>query len=101
MLVTSEVVGNHRYSVPEFATWQTIVEQNDKVFAVATDGTNCIVSLAAKAAKVGGLYLTLKGVAVKPHGRRGREEGVHAGVRLAASGAYAGDAGVKKHLRKS
>ena len=66
VLVTSEVVGNHRYSVPEFATWQTIVEQNDKAFAVATDGTNCIVSLAAKAAKVGGLYLTLKGVAVKP-----------------------------------
>ena len=64
--VSSEVVGNHRYSVPEFATWQTIVEQNEKAFAVATDGTNCIVSLAAKAAKVGGLYLTLKGVAVKP-----------------------------------
>ena len=66
VLVTSEVVGNHRYSVPEFATWQTIVEQNEKAFAVATDGTNRIVSLAAKAAKVGGLYLTLKGVAVKP-----------------------------------
>lgn len=66
VLVTSEVVGNHRYSVPEFATWQTIVEQNDKAFAVATDGTNRILSLAAKAAKVGGLYLTLKGVAVKP-----------------------------------
>jgi uncharacterized small protein (DUF1192 family) len=66
VLVTSEVVGNHRYSVPEFATWQTIVEQNEKAFAVATDGSNRIVSLAAKAAKVGGLYLTLKGVAVKP-----------------------------------
>ena len=66
VLVTSEVVGNHRYSVPEFATWQTIVEQNDKAFAVATDGTNCIVSLAAKAAKVGGLYLALGSVAVKP-----------------------------------
>lgn len=66
VLVTSEVVGNHRYSVPEFATWQTIVEQNDKAFAVATDGSNRILSLAAKAAKVGGLYLTLKGVAVKP-----------------------------------
>ena len=66
VLVTSEVVGNHRYSVPEFATWQTIVEQNEKAFAVATDGSNRILSLAAKAAKVGGLYLTLKGVAVKP-----------------------------------
>ena len=66
VLVTSEVVGNHRYSVPEFATWQTIVEQNEKAFAVATDGSNRIVSLAAKAAKVGGLYLTLNGVAVKP-----------------------------------
>lgn len=66
VLVTSEVVDNHRYSVPEFATWQTIVEQNDKAFAVATDGSNRILSLAAKAAKVGGLYLTLKGVAVKP-----------------------------------
>ena len=66
VLVTSEVVGNHRYSVPEFATWQTIVEQNEKAFAVATDGSNRILSLTAKAAKVGGLYLTLKGVAVKP-----------------------------------
>ena len=66
VLVTSEVVGNHRYSVPEFATWQTIVEQNEKAFAVATDGSNRILSLAAKAAKVGGLYLTLGGVAVKP-----------------------------------
>ena len=55
----------HRYSVPEFATWQTIVEQNDKDFAVDAS-TNRIVSLKPKAAKVGGLYLTLGGVAVKP-----------------------------------
>jgi len=35
------------------------------------------------------------------HGRRGREEGVRAGVHHAAAGAHAGDVGVKKHLRKS
>ena len=64
-LVSSKVVGNHRYSVPEFATWQTIVEQNEKAFAIDAS-TNRIVSLAAKASKVGGLYLTLNGVAVKP-----------------------------------
>ena len=66
VLVDSKVVGNHRYSVPEFATWQTIVDQNEKAFAVATDGSNRIISLATKASKVGGLYLTLNGVAVKP-----------------------------------
>ena len=65
VLVDSKVVGNHRYSVPEFATWQTIVEQNEKVFAIDAS-TNRIVSLAPKASKVGGLYLTLGGVAVKP-----------------------------------
>ena len=65
VLVDSKVVGNHRYSVPEFASWQTIVEQNEKVFAIDAS-TNRIVSLAPKASKVGGLYLTLGGVAVKP-----------------------------------
>ena len=65
VLVDSKVVGNHRYSVPEYSTWQTIVEQNEKAFAIDAS-TNRIVSLAAKASKVGGLYLTLNGVAVKP-----------------------------------
>ena len=66
VLVKSDVVGNHRYSVPEFATWQTIVEANPKAFALATNGTNRILSALPKAAKVGGLYLALGGVAVKP-----------------------------------
>ena len=65
VLVKSEVVGNHRYSVPEYAKWADIVEANDKAFAVDAS-TNRIVSLAAKAKKVGGLYLALNGVAVKP-----------------------------------
>jgi hypothetical protein len=30
------VVGNHRYSVPEYAKWADIVEANDKAFAVTT-----------------------------------------------------------------
>lgn len=65
VLVTSTVVGNHRYSVPEFAKWADIVSANDKAFAVDAS-TNRIVSLAAKAKKVGGLFLALNGVAVKP-----------------------------------
>jgi len=43
------------------------------------------------------LILTAAGFQIRLNG----EEGVHAGVRLAAAGAYAGDARVKKHLRKS
>ena len=66
VLVSSEVVGNHRYAVPEFATWQTLVDANPKAFAVATNGTNRILSAAPKAAKVGGLYLALGTAAVKP-----------------------------------
>ena len=65
VLVKSEVVGNHRYSVPEYAKWADIVEANDKSFAVDAS-TNRIVSLAAKAKKVGGLFLALGGAAVKP-----------------------------------
>ena len=65
VLVKSEVVGNHRYSVPEFAKWADIVAANDKAFAI-DPSTDYIVSLAAKAKKVGGLYLSLGGVAVKP-----------------------------------
>ena len=65
VLVKSEVVGNHRYSVPEYAKWADIVSANDKAFAVDAS-TNRIVSLAAKAKKVGGLYLALGDVAVKP-----------------------------------
>lgn len=66
VLVKSDIVGNHRYAVPEFATWQTIVDANPKAFAVATNGTNRILSAMPKASKVGGLYLALNGVAVKP-----------------------------------
>ena len=65
VLVKSDIVGNHRYQVPEFSKWEDIVEANDKAFAV--DAANDrIVSLSAKAKKVGGLYLALAGVAVKP-----------------------------------
>lgn len=65
VLVRSEVVGNHRYSVPEFAKWSDIVAANDKSFAI-DPSTDYIVSLAAKAKKVGGLYLALNGTAVRP-----------------------------------
>ena len=51
--------------MPEFSKWEDIVEANDKAFAV--DAVNDrIVSLSAKAKKVGGLYLALGGMAVKP-----------------------------------
>ncbi len=66
VLVKSMIVGNHRYSVPEFATWQTLVDQNDKIFALAADGSNRILSALPKASKVGGLYLSQGSVAVKP-----------------------------------
>ena len=65
VLVKSEVVGNHRYSVPEYAKWADIVAANDKSFSI-DPSTDYIVSLAAKAKKVGGLYLALNGKAVKP-----------------------------------
>lgn len=61
----SDIVGNHRYSVPEFSKWADIVEANEKAFAV-DDVNDRIVSLAAKAKKVGGLFLALNGTAVKP-----------------------------------
>ena len=51
--------------MPEFAKWSDIVAANDKAFAVDAS-TDYIVSLGAKAKKVGGLYLALNGVAVKP-----------------------------------
>ena len=65
VLVKSEVVGNHRYSVPEFAKWSDIVAANEKSFAI-DPSADYIVSLAAKAKKVGGLYLALVGAAVRP-----------------------------------
>ena len=65
VLVTSDIVGNHRYSVPELAKWADIVAANEKSFAI-DPSTDCIVSLAAKAKKVGGLFLALNGAAVKP-----------------------------------
>lgn len=65
VLVKSDIVGNHRYSVPEYAKWADIVSANDKALAI-DPSTDYIVSLGAKAKKVGGLYLTLGGVAVRP-----------------------------------
>ena len=65
VLVKSDIVGNHRYSVPEFAKWSDIVAANEKSFSI-DPSTDRIVSLAAKAKKVGGLFLALNGVAVKP-----------------------------------
>ena len=65
MLVRSEVVGNHRYSVPEFSKWEDIVLANEKAFVI--DGVlNRVLSASAKAKKVGGLFLALNGTAVKP-----------------------------------
>ena len=66
VMVKSDVVGNHRYAVPAFANWQIVVDQNDKAFALSTDGQNRILSVLPKASKAGGLYLTLGSVAVKP-----------------------------------
>lgn len=65
VLVKSAVVGNHRYSVPEFAKWADIVLANDKSFAI-DPSTDYIISLAPKAKKVGGLFLALAGAAVCP-----------------------------------
>ena len=65
VLVKSDIVGNHRYSVPEFSKWADIVASNEKSFAVDSS-TNRIVSLATKAKKVDGLFLALGSVAVKP-----------------------------------
>ena len=52
-------------SAPEFSKWADIVVANEKAFAVDSS-TDYIVSLAAKAKKVGELYLALNGTAVKP-----------------------------------
>lgn len=65
VLVKSDIVGNHRYSVPELSKWADIVAANDKALAIDSS-TDYIVSLGAKAKKVGGLFLTLGGVAVRP-----------------------------------
>jgi len=65
VLVKSDIVGNHRYSVPELSKWADIVAANDKALAI-DPSTDYIVSLGAKAKKVGGLFLTLGGVAVRP-----------------------------------
>lgn len=65
VLVKSDIVGNHRYPVPELSKWADIVAANDKALAI-DPSTDYIVSLGAKAKKVGGLYLALGGVAVRP-----------------------------------
>ena len=65
VLVKSDIVGNHRYSVPELSKWADIVAANDKALAI-DPSTDYIVSLGAKAKKVGGLFLSLNGVAVRP-----------------------------------
>ena len=65
VLVKSDIVGNHRYSMPELSKWADIVAANDKALAI-DPSTDYIVSLGAKAKKVGGLFLSLNGVAVRP-----------------------------------
>ncbi|MBR3727089.1 MAG: hypothetical protein IKN21_05815 [Prevotella sp.] len=65
VLVKSDIVGNHRYPVPELSKCADIVAANDKALAI-DPSTDCIVSLGAKAKKVGGLFLALGGVAVRP-----------------------------------
>ena len=65
VLVKSDIVGNHRYPVPELSKWADIVAANDKALAI-DPSTDCIVSLGAKAKKVGGLFLALNGAAVRP-----------------------------------
>jgi hypothetical protein len=56
---------SHRYPVPELSKWADIVSANDKALAIDAS-TGRIVSIAPKAKKVGGLYLALGGVAVRP-----------------------------------
>ena len=65
VLVKSVVVGNHRYSVPDFAKWSDIAASYNKDFTIDT-ANNRLLSAYNKAKKVGGLYLALKGVTVKP-----------------------------------
>lgn len=65
VLVRSQVVGNHRYQVPEFAKWEDIVEANEKAFVIDAV-LNRVLSASAKAKKVGGLFLALNGAAVRP-----------------------------------
>ena len=65
VMVRSAVVGNHRYSVPEFSKWEDIAEANDKAFTIDTL-LDRVLSASSKAKKVGGLYLALNGTAVRP-----------------------------------
>ena len=66
VLVKSAVVGNHRYTVPEFSKWEDIVLANDKAFVIDSV-LDRVLSASAKAKKVGGLFLALNGAAVKPN----------------------------------
>ena len=65
VLVKSVIVGNHRYTVPEFSKWSDIAAANAKDFTIDT-ANNRLLSALNKAKKVGGLYLALKGMTVKP-----------------------------------
>ena len=65
VLVNSVVVGNHRYSVSDYAKWSDIAASYNKDFTIDT-ANNRLLSAYNKAKKVGGMYLALKGVAVKP-----------------------------------
>ena len=65
VLVKSVIVGNHRYSVSEFAKWSDIAAANNKDFTIDT-ANNRVLSAYNKAKKVGGMYLALKGVTIKP-----------------------------------
>ena len=65
VLVCSEVVGNHRYQVPEFSKWEDIVSSNEKSFMIDS-ALDRVLSASAKAKKVGGLFVALNGTAVRP-----------------------------------
>ena len=64
-MLNSVVVGNHRYSVSDYAKWSDIAASYNKDFTIDT-ANNRLLSAYNKAKKVGGMYLALKGVAVKP-----------------------------------
>ena len=65
VLVKPDVVGNHRYTMPEFSKWEDIVLANDKAFVIDSV-LDRVLSASTKAKKVGGLFLALNGAAVRP-----------------------------------
>lgn len=94
VLVKSEVVGNHRYSVPEYAKWADIVEANDKAFAIDRPHR-----LAGCEGEEGGRVVPgAERRGREAHGRGGREEGIRAGGDWRRFfGRYARHAGVRSN----